>query len=78
MLPGVFAVVHTLGTLLEDTGYKKALRSGDVGGAVGSFMRSVTGVRGNPLEKGQGKRNYEVLNRDSGISPHLVFFDQRN
>ncbi|ETW85871.1 hypothetical protein HETIRDRAFT_308501 [Heterobasidion irregulare TC 32-1] len=77
MLPGVSAVVHTLGTLLEDTGYKKALRSGDVGGAVKSFMRSVTGVRGNPLEKGQGKGSYEVLNRDSALTVAEAFMGSK-
>ncbi|KAH9996798.1 hypothetical protein BJV77DRAFT_128704 [Russula vinacea] len=50
LLPGVSAVVHTLGTLLADTKYKDALRRQDLAGAVESFFTSA--VR-NPLEEPQ-------------------------
>ena len=61
LLPGVSAVVHTLGTLLADTKYKDALRRQDLAGAVESFFTSA--VR-NPLE--ESPNGYERLNRDSG------------
>lgn len=69
-------MVHTLGTLFEDADgvYKRAIRSGDVPGLLGSFFRNVVagGNGGNPLEKhrqlGMQMRRgtYEVMNRDSG------------
>jgi hypothetical protein len=72
----VSGVVHTLGTLFEDADgtYKRAIKSGDVPGLLGSFLRNVVAGRsgGNPLEKHrqlglQMKRGtYEVMNRDSG------------
>ncbi|KAF5358380.1 hypothetical protein D9756_001520 [Leucocoprinus leucothites] len=77
IFPEVSGVVHTLGTLLEDAdgAYKRAIRSGDVPGLLGSFLRNVVagGGGGNPLEKhqqlgGQMKRGtYEVMNRDSAL-----------
>jgi len=68
ILPGVNGVVHTLGTLLEDGRYKKALAESDVGALVGGFVRGFLDS-GNPLEKGgeRGRRSYEVLNRDSAL-----------
>ncbi|KAF9246307.1 mitochondrial protein [Melanogaster broomeanus] len=62
LLPGVNAVVHTLGTLLEDGRYKTALANGDVLGLLGAF-----GGGGNPLERGAGRGSYEVMNRDSAL-----------
>ena len=65
LLPGVSAVVHTLGTLLADTKYKDALRKQDLAGAAQSVLQSLTGVeRRNPLE--ERPNAYETLNRDSG------------
>ena len=65
LLPGVSAVVHTLGTLLADTKYKDALRKQDLAGAAQSVLKSLTGVgRRNPLE--ERPNAYETLNRDSG------------
>lgn len=59
-------VVHTLGTLVEDGQYKKALAESDVGALVGGFVRGFLDS-GNPLEKGGDRQgSYEVLNRDSG------------
>lgn len=73
----VSGVVHTLGTLLEDVDgtYKRAIRSGNVPGLLGSFLKNVVagGDGGNPLEKQQqhlGKERsrgtYEVMNREAG------------
>lgn len=69
VLPGVNGVVHTLGTLLENPQYKKALSEGNFGALVGGFVGGLTG--GNPLEKG-GPGGYESLNRDSGRGILLV------
>jgi len=65
LLPGVSAIVHTLGTLLADTKYKDALRRQDLTGVAGSFLQGLTGVGRNPLEEGPSA--YEMLNRDSGV-----------
>lgn len=65
------AVVHTLGTLLEDARYKAALAKGDLPAlmkvAAEKFTRS-----GNPLEEPSKKGGYDELNRDAGelISIH--------
>ncbi|KAF9454540.1 NAD(P)-binding protein [Macrolepiota fuliginosa MF-IS2] len=77
LLPEVSGVVHTLGTLFEDAdgAYKRALRSGDVPGLLGSFFKNVVtgGNGGNPLEKHQqlgavnGRGTYEIMNRDSAL-----------
>ena len=69
LLPGVSAVVHTLGTLLADTKYKDALRNQDLAGAAQSFLQSLTGAGRNPLE--ERPSGYETLNRDSGPYPRL-------
>lgn len=66
-------MVHTLGTLLEDTGYKDAVRKGDVAGVLGGFVSGLTGGRvggGNPLERKSSSAGgtYERLNRDAGES----------
>lgn len=58
-------VVHTLGTLLEDGQYKKAMAEGKLGALLGAFVSGFVDG-GNPLERG-GESSYEVLNRDSGM-----------
>ena len=65
LMPGVSAVVHTLGALLADTRYKDALRRQDLASAAGDIIRSLTTAGGNPLEEHQNA--YETLNRDSGL-----------
>ncbi|KAI0036355.1 mitochondrial protein [Vararia minispora EC-137] len=78
LLPGVTAVVHTLGTLLEDTKYKDALRKGDVLGALTSFVRSTLLPGGrNPLEAG-AEKSYERLNRDAALCVAEAFFDSKS
>jgi hypothetical protein len=68
LLPGVSGVVHTLGTLLEDTRYKEKLREGDFLGLVSNFISGIIGHGGgNPLENpAESKGTYEVMNRDAG------------
>lgn len=71
LLPGVSAVVHTLGTLLADTSYKDALRRQDLASAAGSILRSLTSAGGNPLE--EHRNAYEALNRDSAVRVATAF-----
>ncbi|KAH9050661.1 mitochondrial protein [Lactarius hengduanensis] len=71
LLPGVSAVVHTLGTLLADTSYKDALRRQDLASAAGSIFRSLTSAGGNPLE--EHRNAYETLNRDSAVRVATAF-----
>ncbi|TFK29998.1 mitochondrial protein [Coprinopsis marcescibilis] len=64
----VGAVVHTLGTLLEDGAYKNAIRQGDVPALLKAVFR--TGQSSNPLreradEEPQG--SYARINRDSAL-----------
>ncbi|KAI9571329.1 NAD(P)-binding protein [Boletus coccyginus] len=63
ILPGVDAVVHTLGTLLEDGKYKSALAHGDVIGLIGA----IAGGGENPLDRGLQRCSYEAMNRDSAL-----------
>ena len=70
------AVVHTIGTLFEKSGYKSALKDGNVPRFVSSVAAGIAGSEpsANPLEREEKKRegSYEVVNRDSGAS--LVVF----
>ncbi|KZT26534.1 NAD-P-binding protein [Neolentinus lepideus HHB14362 ss-1] len=76
ILPGVSAVVHTLGTLLEDESYKTAVREGDLFGLASSFIKSLGGR--NPLESGlQRSDNYETLNRDAALQVCDAFLSAR-
>ena len=64
--------MHTLGTLLEDHGYKEKLKSGDLAG----LLRSLVGG-GNPLDITKTRKSYEAMNRDAGqvhqfIQPRLL------
>ncbi|OXB34246.1 mitochondrial protein [Cryptococcus neoformans] len=62
------AVVHTLGILLEDQGYKKAVREGDLMSLAGGFLKGLGGGDGNPLKTAEEKRGgYEGMNRDSAL-----------
>ncbi|TDL24762.1 mitochondrial protein [Rickenella mellea] len=68
LLPDKTAIVHTLGTLFEDTRYKAALKSGNLGAVAGSFLGSMLGGTGNPLAAGSNsKGSYETINRDSAL-----------
>ena len=68
LLPGTSAVVHTLGTLLEDARYKSALKEGDVFKLLGTFASSFLGSEGsNPLREEDKDGGYATLNRDAGM-----------
>jgi hypothetical protein len=73
LLPGVSAIVHTLGTLLPDTKYKDALRRQDLASVAESFLRILTDVGRNPLE--DRPNAYERINRDSGLWPGFTSSD---
>lgn len=63
------AVVHTLGILLEDAGYKAAVRQGNPLGVLKAVAQGVlgSGVDSNPLKTTAEKRKgYDAMNRDSG------------
>lgn len=61
------AVVHTLGILLEDAGYKDAIRRNDLLGIAKALTSSIMGGNGNPLKSAAEKqKSYEGMNRDSG------------
>lgn len=70
LMPGATAVVHTLGTLLEDARYKAALKDGNVSALFGAFMSSTLGgsSTNNPLQDPAEKEgSYELLNRDAAL-----------
>ncbi|KAI0721060.1 NAD-P-binding protein [Cerioporus squamosus] len=71
LLPGVTAVVHTIGTLFEKSGYKSALKDGNVPRFVSSVAAGIagSGPSANPLEREEKKRegSYEVVNRDTAL-----------
>ncbi|KAF9814919.1 hypothetical protein IEO21_04863 [Rhodonia placenta] len=70
LLPGVTAVVHTLGTLLEDTRYKAALKEGDLPSLLKLVASNAfgTGSASNPLAEPAAKPgSYETLNRDAAL-----------
>ncbi|KIJ69272.1 hypothetical protein HYDPIDRAFT_105883 [Hydnomerulius pinastri MD-312] len=73
LLPGVNAVVHTLGTLLEDGRYKMALANGNVLGLLSAFANG----GGNPLEREAGRGSYEEMNRDSALRVCEAFVSSR-
>ncbi|KAI0082640.1 mitochondrial protein [Panus rudis PR-1116 ss-1] len=66
LMPGATAVVHTLGTLLEDPRYKEALKEGNVPKLLNAFLSGSTsgGRLDEPSEK---PGSYELLNRDSAL-----------
>ena len=65
-------MVHTIGTLFEKSGYKSALKDGNVPRFVSSIAAGVAGAGAgaNPLEREERRRegSYEVVNRDTGAS----------
>jgi hypothetical protein len=73
------AVVHTLGILLEDQGYKSSVRGGNVFGLGKALLGGLTGSQGNPLKTKEAKQmGYEGMNRDSGtiFLCHQVWTDE--
>ncbi|KAG6845328.1 hypothetical protein H0H87_010785 [Tephrocybe sp. NHM501043] len=70
LLPEVDGVIHTLGTLLENSNYKQAIKRGDILGLVGILHNNVVGDHGNPLENStdESRRgSYDVMNRDTAL-----------
>ncbi|KAG6898373.1 hypothetical protein C0992_009048 [Termitomyces sp. T32_za158] len=70
LFPEVDGVVHTLGTLIENSNYKQAINRGDILGFLGSLRDSVVGNHGNPLERPTGETlrgSYDIMNRDSAL-----------
>ncbi|CAK5277397.1 unnamed protein product [Mycena citricolor] len=65
-LDGAFGVVHSLGILLEDAGYKRAVREGDLP----TLLRAVLGGR-NPLDT--ETPTYEKMNRDAALRVFEAF-----
>lgn len=61
ILPGVNAVVHTVGTLLDNTQYKQKLQQGDVMG----MLKSLAGRGNDPLAE-KPPSAYDTLNYESG------------
>lgn len=62
------AVVHSLGILLEDAGYKQAVRDGNIFGVARAVGSSLFGGAGPLRGKEAVRRGYEGMNRDSGMS----------
>jgi len=70
LFPEVDGVVHTLGSLLENSSYKTSLKENDISALFGSLFRNATSDFGGPLEQEHGNKNptsYEVINRDSAL-----------
>ena len=63
--------MHTIGTLFEKSGYKSALKDGNVPRFVSSVAAGVAGAGAdaNPLERERRRRegSYAVVNRDTGV-----------
>lgn len=59
------AVVHTLGTLIEGSKYKEALKEGDLPGLISSLTSALGSS--NPLGAADPKTSYATLNRDSAL-----------
>lgn len=59
------AVVHTLGTLFENSGYKDAVKSGNIGALFGAVLGGVDDGR-NPLKEKKQEQSYQGMNHDSG------------
>ncbi|KAF9483757.1 mitochondrial protein [Pholiota conissans] len=63
-------VVHTLGTLIENSSYKRAVEQGNLPTLIGSVFESLLNGDGNPLHhkpQSENLKSYEVMNRDSAL-----------
>ena len=60
------AVVHTLGILLEDAGYKKAVREGSPIGVGKALLGELFGTPSPLRTKAEQRMGYDGMNRDSG------------
>ena len=60
-------MVHTLGSLLENSSYKNSLKENNIPALLGSLFQSATSNFGGPLEQErESNTSYKVINRDSG------------
>ncbi|CAL1704701.1 unnamed protein product [Somion occarium] len=77
LLPDKSAVVHTLGTLFEDTRYKNALKEGNLPALFSAFISGSANSRSdtNPLKEPKKDGSYELLNRDSALRVLRTFLD---
>ncbi|KAJ6572896.1 hypothetical protein B0H10DRAFT_2106251, partial [Mycena sp. CBHHK59/15] len=74
LLDGAGGVVHTLGVLLEDAAYKRAVRDGDMRG----LLRALAGGGRNPLaQTAADAPTYEAVNRDSALRVCAAFLASR-
>ncbi|KAF8197449.1 mitochondrial protein [Pholiota molesta] len=70
LFPQVDGVVHTLGTLIENSSYKRAVAQGNLPALFGSLVEALRDGNSNPLQnKAQNGnlKNYDVMNRDSAL-----------
>lgn len=77
LLPGATAVVHTLGTLLEDTSYKTALKESNVPALLSTFVSRLASLDPgsvNPLKDPHKEGGYEQMNRDAALRVCEAFF----
>lgn len=63
-LEGVDAVVHSIGTLFEDTSYKESLNTSITSNSIQKLGNLFT--KGNPMEKSEHK-TYGAIQRDSAV-----------
>ncbi|KAI0636938.1 NAD-P-binding protein [Trametes polyzona] len=81
LLPGVTAVVHTIGTLFEKSGYKSAVKDGSVPRLASSLAANVVGSArsANPLEKEEKRREgtYATINRDTALTVCEAFINSK-
>lgn len=68
------AIVHTLGTLLPDARYKRALQTGNLPALLGAFAESATSLGSpNPLKP----TLYDTLNRDAALRVFETYAQQQ-
>ncbi|KAI0831337.1 NAD-P-binding protein [Trametes gibbosa] len=81
LLPGTTAVVHTIGTLFEKSGYKSALKDGSVPRLASALAGRMAGggASGNPLEREEKRRKgtYALINRDTALTVCEAFVNSK-
>ncbi|KAI0374924.1 NAD-P-binding protein [Pilatotrama ljubarskyi] len=80
LLPGVTAVVHTIGTLFEKSGYKSAVKDGSVPRLVSDVAANAAGAwSANPLESEEKRRegSYALINRDTALTVCEAFINSK-
>ena len=73
-LPDATAVVHTLGTLLEDAKYKTALKDSNLVALLGVAVSDLfSSESSNPLREPIKEGGYEQMNRDAGACRNCLY-----